>query len=143
MRVGRIVRGMKAGGYPGLLVGVLSLPINYYLLAIKYRQEISDALGKPYYPSVEGLVMISLFTALVFTLCGILYTLSYRKLPFKKPFWKAFIFGLIIYVMSRIGDLIYDYPVSPGLTLENALWSAPQCLLLWPYLTSRIYRGEV
>ena|GEM_PF-5698787 len=88
MRVGRIVRGMKAGGYPGLLVGVLSLPINYYLLAIKYRQEISDALGKPYYPSVEGLVMISLFTALVFTLCGILYTFSYRKLPFKKPFWK-------------------------------------------------------
>ena len=139
MRTQKLIKGIKAGGYPGLLVGILSFPINYYLLEIKYRQEISDALGRPYHPNMEGLIMISIFTALILAFCGVLYVFFYKKLPFRKPFWKAFIFGFIVYIISRIGDLIVDYPISHGLVLENAIWSIPLALLVWPYFTSKLY----
>ncbi len=142
MRWEKLIKGAKAGGYPGLLLGILSFPLNYYLLAIKYRQEISDALGKPYYPSTIGLMMNSIFSALILAFCGALYALFYKKLPFRKSFWKAFVFGFIIYMISRIGDLIVDYPISPSLTLENAIWSAPLLLLIWPYFTSKLYHED-
>lgn len=138
--MGLLTKGIKAGGYPGLLLGILSFPLNYYLLEIKYRQKISDALGKPYHPKL--LIINSILTALILTFCGVLYVIFNKKLPFRKPFWKAFIFGFIIYMISRIGDLIVDYPISYRLALENAIWSAPLVLLIWPYFTSKLYHEE-
>ena len=86
--------------------------------------------------------MISVNTVVIFTFCGVLYVLFYKKLPFRNSFWKSFVFGLIIFIISRIGDLIVDYPISLSLTLENAIWSAPLCLLIWPYFTSKLYPKE-
>ncbi|MDK2464786.1 MAG: hypothetical protein QI223_08455 [Candidatus Korarchaeota archaeon] len=139
MRAGDLVKGVRAGGFSGLILGALSVPINYYLLAVKYRGEISEALGRPYYPSLEGLFLIGTLTALIFALCGALYAVSYERLPPRSPFWKAFIFGSFVFVGSRVGDLVVDYPLSRGLVLESATWSAPMCLLVWPYFTSRLY----
>ena len=79
---------------------------------------------------------------IVLAICGILYVLFYEKLPGKRPFWKAFIFGLAIFIMSRVGDMIVDYPISHGLVLDNALFSAPLLLFLYPYLLSKLYVQE-
>lgn len=135
-----MTKGTKAGAVPGIIIGVLSLPGNYYLLAIKYREEISSALGIPYFPSLQGLAMLSAATAGILTVCGILYSLSYSRLPGNLPFWKAFLFGLVVFAMSRVGDVIRDYPVSHGLVIDNAFLSAPLLLILYPYLVSQLYR---
>lgn len=140
--VKRLREGAKAGVISGSILGVLSFPLNYYLLAVKYRQKISDALGKPYTPSIEGLVTISTTTTVILTICGILYVLLYAKLPGTTPFWKAFPFGLVLFVMSRVGDMIVDYPISPSLVIDNALFSAPLLLFLYPLLVSRLYPLE-
>jgi hypothetical protein len=135
----KITRGAKTGFIPGVMVGILSFPLNYYLLAIKYRDEISNYLGKPYAPSMHGLIIISIGTTVILTICGILYVQFYEKLPSKTPFWKAFLFGLVIFVVSRLGDIIVDYPVSQGLVIDNALFSAPLLLFFYPYLVSKLY----
>ena len=136
----KFVQGIKVGVYSGVVISVISLPINYYLLAIKYRDELSFALKRPYHPGCKGFLLLFILTTLVFAACGVLYVVFYDKLPFENPFWKAFVFGAAIYVISRIGDFITDYPLSPGLALENALWSAPLNLILWPYLVSKLYQ---
>lgn len=109
------------------------------MLGVKYADEIALALGKPSYaPSTEGLTLNSINTAIVLTICGILYGLSYEKLPGNKPFSKGLTLGLALYILSRIGDIIMDYPVSHGLVLDNALFSAPLFLLLYPFLLGRL-----
>ena len=135
----KLLKGLKAGGVPGIFIAFLSFLVNYYLLEIKYRQELSEALGRPYHPSFYGLTLNSLATFTILSICGVLYVVLYRKLPIKRPFWKAFIFGFSIFAISRIGDLITDYPLSVGLTLENAIWSSLFLLVVWPYFTSRLY----
>lgn len=124
---------------PGILTGVISFPANYYLLTIKYRKEISSALGRPYCPTLVELLMLSIITTIFLIFCGILYILLYHKLPGEKAFTKAFTIGLIIYIISRIGDFIQDYPVSKGLFFDNALLSIPLILVLYPYLLSKLY----
>jgi len=84
--------------------------------------------------------MLSAATAGILTVCGILYSLSYSRLPGNLPFWKAFLFGLVVFAMSRVGDVIRDYPVSHGLVIDNAFLSAPLLLILYPYLVSQLYR---
>ncbi len=133
---------VKIGAIPSVLLGAVSFPINYYLLGIKYREEISLALGKPYYPSLTGLLIISIATTIVLAFCSILYILLYHKLLGGKAFTKAFIIGLAIYVFSRIGDFLRDYPVSKGLFIDNALLSAPLLLILYPYMLSKLYSGN-
>jgi hypothetical protein len=44
-----------------------------------------------------------------------------------------------IFVISRIEDLIVDYPILLSLVIDNALFSVPQVLFLYPYLLSRFY----
>lgn len=135
----KIIRGAKIGFIPGIIVGILSFLENYYLLAIKYRHEISSSLGKPYSPSMHGLIILSIETTVMLTICGILYALLYEKLPSKIPFWKAFPFGLVVFIASRVGDMIVDYPVSHGLVIDNALFSAFFLLFFYPYLASKLY----
>jgi len=48
----RAIKGANARSLSGIIIGILSIPLNYYLLAIKYRDEISSALGKTYAPSI-------------------------------------------------------------------------------------------
>ena len=86
--------------------------------------------------------MIAVLTTIILATCGVLYALFYEKLPGKRPFWKAFIFGLALYIISRVGDTIIDFPISRGLVLENALFSAPFLLFLYPYLPSKLYIRE-
>jgi len=138
----KLTMGAKAGATPGLVIGVLSFPVNYYLLAVRHRNEVSNALGKSYTPSLQGLVAISVTTAIILTICGVLYGLFYMKLPWKTPFRKAFSIGLGIFILSRVEDLIVDYPVSHGLVFENALYSAPLLLSLYPYLVGRLYHRD-
>jgi len=138
-KIENVIEGAKAGASAGIVIGALSFLGNYYLLAILYRHEISLALGRPYTPSMIGLMGNSILTAIVLTICGILYALLYDRLRVKKPFWKAFVFGLAIFITSRVGDITVDYPISPSLTLASALYSAPFLLLLYPYLLSKRY----
>jgi len=138
----KLTRGVKVGSISGIIMGILSFPLNYYLLAVKYRNEISEVLGIAYSPRVQGLTMIAIATAIILATCGILYVLFYRKLLGSTPFQKAFPFGLGIFILSRVGDMIVDYPMSHGLVLDNALFSAPLLLFFYPYLVSRLYRGE-
>ena len=138
----KLFKGIKIGVSSGLIIAVISLPVNYYLLAIKYREELSTALGRSYYPSLEGFLLLFVLTVLVFTACGVLYVLFFDKFPFKSPFWNAFILGAIIFVISRFGDFITDYPLSPKLAVENAIWSVPLTLILWPFIISRFYRKK-
>jgi len=42
----KVKRGAKAGAVPSIMIGILSLPGNYYLLAVKYSDEISGAASK-------------------------------------------------------------------------------------------------
>jgi len=44
--------------------------------------------------------------------------------------------------MSRVGDMIIDYPLSHGLVLDNTLLSASLVLFLYPYLLSKLYVRE-
>jgi len=136
----KIIKGTKAGAIAGIIIGILSFPLNYYLLGIKYAHEIALALGRSdYTPSIEGLTVISVNTVIVLTICGILYGLFFEKLPGNKPFHKEFTLGLAVFIISRIGDMIRDYPVSHGLVLDNALFSVPLLLLLYPYMLSKLY----
>jgi len=137
----KLTMGARAGATPGLVMGVLSFPVNYYLLAVRHRNEISNALGKSYTPSLQGLA-ISVTTAIILTICGVLYGLFYMKLPLKTPFRKALSIGLGIFILSRVEDLVVDYPVSHGLVFENALYSAPLLLFLYPYLVGRLYHRD-
>ena len=137
-----LINLIKVSVVPGALLGIISIPINYYLLGVKYREEISLAIGRSYYPSLRGLLVIATISAAFLIFCGILYVLLYHKLPGRKAFTKAFIIGLFIYVISRIGDFIVDYPISKGLFVDNALFGAPLLLLLYPYLLSRFYSKE-
>jgi len=88
----KVMKGVRAGTVPGVIIGILSFLGNYFL-AIKYRDEISGALGKPYTPSMQGLIMFSVASAIMLTICGILYTLSYNKLPVLCPSGKHFLLG--------------------------------------------------
>jgi len=99
----KLTRGVKVGFISGVVIGILSFPLNYYLLAAKYRNEISEVLGIAYALSVQGLTMIAVATAIVFATCGILYVLFYGKLIGSTPFWKAFPFGLGVFILSLWG----------------------------------------
>ena len=139
----RVIKGAKAGVIPGTLVGILSYSINYYLLAVKHNQELSIALGETYFPSTQGLITNSLLTVVMLTFCGVLYALLFERLPSEKHFWKAFPFGLLIFIISRIGDFFVDYPLSSGLFIDNALFSAPLLLVAYPYLLSKLYTKNI
>lgn len=136
----KVVKGVISGAIPGTIVGLLTIPGNYYLLGIRYSHEIALALGRSSYtPSTEGLIANFINTAIVLTMCGVLYGLFYEKLPGSKPFYKALTFGLAVFLLSRIGDMFRDYPVSHGLVLDNALLSMPLLLLFYPYVLGRLY----
>jgi len=134
-----LVSIVKISIIPGTLVGIVSLPVNYYLLGIKYREEISLALRRPYYPSLGGLLITTTMTITFLAFCGVIYALLYNKLPGRKPFTKAFVIGFVIYIISRIGDYVVDYPISKELFIDSALLGIPLMLVLYPYLLSRLY----
>jgi len=133
---------VKIAVVPGALVGIISLPINYYLL-LRYREEISLALGRPYYPSLGGLLIITATTIVFLVFCGALYALFYHKLPGGRAFTKASVVGFVVYAISRIGDFIIDYPISRGLFIDSALLGIPLLLVLYPYLLSKLYSEKL
>ena len=136
----KMVKGATSGAIPGVVVGLLTFPGNYYLLGISHAHEIALALGRSSYaPSIEGLIVNSINTAIVLTICGTLYGLFYEKLPGNNPFYKALHFGLAVFIISRIGDMIRDYPISHGLVLDNILFSTPLLLFFYSYVLGKLY----
>jgi hypothetical protein len=64
----RFLIGFKLGLVTGTLISVISSPVNYYLLAIKYHEELSKKLGSSYDLNFLSFLVLALTTFLTLTI---------------------------------------------------------------------------
>jgi thiamine transporter ThiT len=129
--------GLKAGMVTGAVFGLVTLPLNYFVL-LHYSSEISRVLPG-YTPSLEGILQLGLNNFFVFSVAGLSYGLAYDRLPTKSAFGKAVFIGVIIFLVSTSLNYVTDYHVSPGLFFANEILNIGVLLVALPYSLARLY----